>query len=231
MTPAWPIVAMNAQGENVKSIQYFLDQRGQNLVVDGDFGPLTQAAVKAFQTSDHLTVDGIVGPQTWPALLVQTSQGSVGDGVKALQSQIASRGPSSYLVAVDGDFGPETLGVTEYFQTLLGLTADGIAGPITWSYLTNGYLLASSPGGAGQDVFQAWTQNNAQEAGKNATPATVAQLFAQAWSAQAGWTGPEGQGAAGTIYYTWQASNGKKLTIAVQDGAGGFFVADSAQFQ
>ena len=42
--------------------------------VDGDFGPLTETAVKAFQADyfdydgNPLKVDGIVGPKTWTAL-------------------------------------------------------------------------------------------------------------------------------------------------------------------
>jgi len=49
----------------VKMLQEDLNLLGYNLVVDGIFGPLTEAAVKDFQTKQGITVDGIVGPITW----------------------------------------------------------------------------------------------------------------------------------------------------------------------
>jgi len=49
----------------VKMLQEDLDLLGYNLVVDGIFGPLTEAAVKDFQAKQGITVDGIVGPITW----------------------------------------------------------------------------------------------------------------------------------------------------------------------
>ena len=36
--------------------------------IDGAFGPLTEAAVRNFQSAHGLTVDGIAGPQTWAEL-------------------------------------------------------------------------------------------------------------------------------------------------------------------
>lgn len=37
-------------------------------VIDGDFGPNTENAVKEFQGDYGLTVDGIVGPESWAAI-------------------------------------------------------------------------------------------------------------------------------------------------------------------
>jgi peptidoglycan hydrolase-like protein with peptidoglycan-binding domain len=41
----------------------------QGLQVDGVFGPKTEAAVRGFQDALDITVDGIVGPVTWRALV------------------------------------------------------------------------------------------------------------------------------------------------------------------
>ena len=227
--PSWPFVASGAHGENVRSIQYFLDARGQNLTVDGSFGPLTKAGVETFQGAHGLGADGIVGPQTWPVLIVQTQNGSTGDGVKALQSQIASRPPNTAL-AIDGIFGPQTQTSVEQFQGVLGLSVDGIAGPITWSHLVNGYLEGPDANWAALKVYEAWTHNDRETAGKDATPAAVAELFSKPWSASDGWSFGSSQGAAGTIYFQWNATGGQKLVIEVSDGAGGYYYATVAQF-
>lgn len=50
------------------AVQAHLNDHGAKLTVDLDAGPLTAAAVTAFQTAQHLAVDGIVGLQTSRAL-------------------------------------------------------------------------------------------------------------------------------------------------------------------
>lgn len=65
-----PILRRGSIGEAVQLLQSQLNLlSGQSkLTVDGDFGPTTEAAVKALQKSHKLLVDGVVGPQTWVAL-------------------------------------------------------------------------------------------------------------------------------------------------------------------
>jgi peptidoglycan hydrolase-like protein with peptidoglycan-binding domain len=42
--------------------------RGWVISVDGIFGPATALVVRKFQSEKLLTVDGIIGPQTWRAM-------------------------------------------------------------------------------------------------------------------------------------------------------------------
>ncbi len=137
VTPALnvPLVRVGETSENVTTIQYLLRQHGATIAPDGIFGPQTLAAVKAFQQKKGLQVDGIVGPQTFGALFVTVQQGSQGEAVRALQSQLVSRDES---LAVDGIFGPLTLAAVRSYQQEAGLTVDGIVGPQTWSALVSG---------------------------------------------------------------------------------------------
>lgn len=65
---AMPTLYPGDRGDAVKALQRALNARGRTLSIDGHFGPLTLAAVRAFQEQRGLTVDGIVGPKTWAAL-------------------------------------------------------------------------------------------------------------------------------------------------------------------
>jgi hypothetical protein len=57
------------QGDDVKLVQNRLIALGYILgIPDGVFGSKTDAAVRAFQGDNGLTVDGAIGPQTWAKL-------------------------------------------------------------------------------------------------------------------------------------------------------------------
>ena len=55
-------------GPGVEQIQQALITAGYDLGVDGIFGPVTDQAVRDFQEENGLTIDGVVGPQTWAKL-------------------------------------------------------------------------------------------------------------------------------------------------------------------
>src|SRR5689334_7356500 len=115
--PGQPTISQGATGDAVRRLQRAL-RRTPNLglVVDGVFGPVTEAAVKAFQQGAGLAVDGIVGPNTWGALpgggaMPTLYQGSRGNVVSSLQQVLTNGAPGQWATTpqgVDGVFGPNT---------------------------------------------------------------------------------------------------------------------------
>ena len=137
-----PIIAEGDTGVAVRWLQRALRRTGDlSIVIDGIFGPALTAAVKAFQQSQKLTADGIVGPQTWTALpeggpMPTLHLGSSGDVVKSLQNILTNGAPGQWNVApgaIDGNFGPGTQASVKAFQIWAGVTSDGVVGDATWS--------------------------------------------------------------------------------------------------
>ena len=70
-----PTLQEGSSGPVVKSLQQLLTNGaagGWNVApgpIDGQFGPLTKASVKAFQSWGGIAVDGVVGDQTWSVSL------------------------------------------------------------------------------------------------------------------------------------------------------------------
>ena len=63
------LLRRGSRGENVRILQERLNALGHGAgTADGIFGPMTDRAVRSFQRSKGLLVDGIVGPMTWPKL-------------------------------------------------------------------------------------------------------------------------------------------------------------------
>ena len=130
-------------GPKVAAVQVALKRIGlYNATVDGVRGPVTKAAIVSFQRRRGLAVDGVVGPQTRrafgkrgrPAFGSRTmKRGDRGWDVAAMQYILARRGyPPG---AIDAVFGPMTDTALRNFQRAYGLSADGLAGPVTISAL------------------------------------------------------------------------------------------------
>lgn len=84
LKPTPPMLRLGSEGWQVKRLQKLLRRHGvfpEPAKVDGHFGEITQAAVKAFQELSDLVPDGIVGPLTWQAL--QASEPAVAAAAEA----------------------------------------------------------------------------------------------------------------------------------------------------
>jgi peptidoglycan hydrolase-like protein with peptidoglycan-binding domain len=75
VTLSLPVLKIGSMPETgptvVKHLQLMLNQRGgfPILIEDGDFGSSTEASAKHYQQNENLTIDGVVGKQTWTSLL------------------------------------------------------------------------------------------------------------------------------------------------------------------
>ncbi len=65
-----PVVKRGSTGPAVKQAQCYLNNSLTNtaLTLDGDFGPVTEAATRRFQGCADIVVDGEIGCQTWSRL-------------------------------------------------------------------------------------------------------------------------------------------------------------------
>ncbi len=94
-----------SSGDEVRKLQELLNEHGGSLSVDGSFGDLTYREVVKFQTDNGLTVDGVVGLQTWGALTKSEETDSESDGGPSISLNKESFGPQE-LIAVTFENGP-----------------------------------------------------------------------------------------------------------------------------
>jgi cell wall-associated NlpC family hydrolase len=110
-------------------------QRALGIRADGDFGPKTRRAVRAFQKRHGLLADGVVGPKTRRALFAAKPRPKPKRAQKAKQRYIHAWWvvpvQRKLGVLADGDYGPVTRRAVRAFQKRKGLIVDGIVGPQT----------------------------------------------------------------------------------------------------
>ena len=153
--PAEPL-QIGSQGYEVRELQDMLIGLGYLTgVADGDFGTVTENALKDFQLAVGLSATGIFDEQTFDLLNnpetlstgtipQDTGVAEVGDiikpgmhgaGVEHIQQLLINRG---FLDGeVDGWCGAATVAAIRDFQYSVGLAADGICGILTYAALEN----------------------------------------------------------------------------------------------
>lgn len=122
------------RGSEVKNLQRLL-----HIHADGVFGEKTVRAVRGYQRTHGLPVDGLAGADTVWALVRSNRKAAArakarrggspwsGSRVKSLQRRLG--------IDADGVFGPGTADAVKRFQRSHGLTADGVVGAATWRAL------------------------------------------------------------------------------------------------
>lgn len=136
-----------ATGERVKTLQNYLVKLGYMSQADvntgfGTFGAKTDAALKSFQSSVGLTVDGVVGPNTKGALEsiingVGVNRNANTNVVNNIQNKLVG---AKLLTAADaaaekGVFGPKTEAAVKAFQAQKNILQTGVVGAQTFGAL------------------------------------------------------------------------------------------------
>ena len=157
-------------GTDVGIVHYYLAFIGRFydaipvIAIDSVFGSETRDAVFAFQKLFGLTVDGIVGRQTWYALqdeydrilrslpeeymsyssllypgyfITTGASGKVVEQVQTMLQVIAESDGDVPMIRVDGVYGPQTVAAVKAVQRLSGLPETGYVGPLTWNATVN----------------------------------------------------------------------------------------------
>ncbi len=136
-------------GADVTWVQERLISLGYALAATNVYDDATFAAVKAFQTKNGLTADGLAGSQTFSILKSGSARAAsdaplsyatlriddTGDGVKQLQSDLKALG---YPVTVNGTYDVGTHNAVVAFQQRNSLVISGIADGLTRQVLHGG---------------------------------------------------------------------------------------------
>jgi len=183
LAAAPPLLSEGNRGDDVLALQHLLLAQGQEVSVDGVYGPQTGAAVRGVQSRAGLRADGVVGGSTWEALLENLEVGARGEPVRALQAQLVSKRRTP--MEVDGHYGPATQRAVRSFQAHAQLSKDGVAGAGTWSNLLGHFVQVPQ-----DDTLCAYGDGRSKSYEMWGTSNAVGQLQAAA----ASWKGAGGRG-------------------------------------
>ena len=176
--PGTPL-RLGSTGRAVREAQFYLVLMSAyyssipRINIDGEFGPATETAVKAFQKLFGLTQDGVIGPATWEKLYQQSqtlrtrdglvhayrllpwpgfalARGAMGSDVAWMQFLLEYIGYFYDQVqspgGIDRVFGSKTRDSLESFQREFSLPVTGTADETTWNALTATFFSLAAAG-------------------------------------------------------------------------------------
>lgn len=183
------------KNEDVKKLQdrlKVLKYLGSDVTSDGDFGPLTEKAVKAFQKINAITPDGIVGETTRAVLnsdkavpkpdgktldqilaakeaviTITLKRGDKNEDVRKMQIRLQELKYFGSEVTIDDEFGQLTEDAVKAFQYINKIEADGIAGPMTLTKMAGDEAIAKPDGKTLEDILN---EIAASTGGKKSAP-------------------------------------------------------------
>ncbi len=182
-------VSYGSKGSGVTELQKLLNNNGYNLSVDGDFGAKTQAAVKDYQQKNGLSVDGIVGTNTWGALTkASTASGGSSSSAAApaepkypaykpsdtvtqadalLQQQLAQK-PGAYQSTWEGQLKDTIAQILNREQFQYDLNGDALYQQMKDQYINQGQMAMMDTMGKAAAMTGGYGNSYAQSVGQQA---------------------------------------------------------------
>lgn len=171
VSPVYPgtVLKNGSSGSEVARIQKYLGALRvkyptlSSITVDGKYGSQTASVVKQYQGIARMQIDGMVGRDTWNALIgdynatiggsadtypgIALRPGSSSEDVRHMQlllNEIARVYTAINTQTVDGKYGDNMSSAVRRFQRQFGLSADGILGKDTWNRIISVHAAMAS---------------------------------------------------------------------------------------
>lgn len=139
-----PILTQYCDGQQV-SCPNWMTQWGSKFLADQGYSTIEILRYYYGSSMYINSADEISGiPASWPG--TNLTVGSTGSKVRQMQEQlnrIAQNYPAIPRISADGIFGPATQDAVKKFQSIFGLTPDGIVGFKTWYKISEIYVAVS----------------------------------------------------------------------------------------
>lgn len=165
--PVYPgaVLRPGSSGSEVARMQLYLNGLREaayptlvRLTVDGRYGSGTASTVMQYQVLNGLSMDGLIGRNTWDSIVgeyntliggsadtypgIPLRPGSRGEDVRHMQqrlNEVARVYTAINTQNVDGIYGDNMTNAVRRFQRQFGLSADGVLGQNTWNKIVSVY--------------------------------------------------------------------------------------------